>query len=114
MHVNDCENAANPTPIYVLIDIRREPCRHGGVFWCEDCVNEAYILHTVLGREDGLKLAISVIDEEAADFFKARQDDKAKLLRDLGDRLRAHLDEVSREGKKIRREQRPEFFKDKG
>ena len=82
-----------------------EPCRHGNRFWCEECVTEAFVLHSAHGRWEGLQEAIGLAVQLAGDAFMKDKTDVAEALKGLVHKLTVLAKKHEEEANKARRAQ---------
>lgn len=112
-HQGRCFYVENTMTQSVYVDVlgNRETCRHGTTFWCEDCVTDAYLLHSSIGKEEGLAFSIELLRSASASCYTSHKDDDAAMLRGLADKLTKTLDEVKEVTHAIRKKQMPKQFK---
>lgn len=83
----------------------QEPCRHGSRFWCEDCVNDTYKLHTVIAKQEAYESVARRMGIEAGAAYVEDKHDIAVRLKALAKDYKQLALEREEEADKIRREQ---------
>ena len=78
-----------------------EPCKHKSVC-CEECINDTWSLANSIGKEDGLKTAMCVLEPIIAYSFMKHKEDQARSLREIYDQIEIKLKAVEGTSHKIR------------
>ena len=80
-----------------------EPCRHGTKWWCEDCVNETYRLHTEISKANYAKFVADTIKDHAGKAWMADKHDVANKLKELAKMFDAQTAIAKEEADKLRK-----------